>query len=143
MVYKIIFPQCHYPAQGESNSGSGDKNGYNRVLNTCLNSFGDESEKKPFLCRGRQAVVFSDDNTILYLLTFVHFSLQERWTAQYRQQPNAIVKFYKTWKAMKPSVTQVRKECFCQENMACWYNKRDKGLQMKLLLVYICIEPRN
>jgi len=30
----------------------------------------------------------------------------ERWTAQYRQQPNAIVKFYKTWKAMKPSVTQ-------------------------------------
>lgn len=30
----------------------------------------------------------------------------ERWTAQYKQQPNAIVKFHKAWKAMKPSVTQ-------------------------------------
>lgn len=30
----------------------------------------------------------------------------ERWTAQYRQQPNSIVKFYKTWKTMKPSIQQ-------------------------------------
>ncbi|RMX38064.1 hypothetical protein pdam_00003098 [Pocillopora damicornis] len=32
--------------------------------------------------------------------------LRERWTAQYRQQPNSIVKFYKTWKTMKPSIQQ-------------------------------------
>lgn len=28
----------------------------------------------------------------------------EKWTAQYRQNPNAIVKFYNTWKALKPTV---------------------------------------
>ena len=30
--------------------------------------------------------------------------MQEKWTAQYRQNPNAIVKFYNTWKALKPTV---------------------------------------
>ncbi|XP_068699854.1 nucleolar complex protein 2 homolog [Montipora foliosa] len=30
----------------------------------------------------------------------------ERWTAQYRQHPNAIVKFYNTWKSRKPGPTQ-------------------------------------
>jgi len=30
----------------------------------------------------------------------------ERWTAQYRQHPNAIVKFYNTWKTMKPTTQQ-------------------------------------
>ncbi|KAL9969895.1 hypothetical protein ACROYT_G022167 [Oculina patagonica] len=40
----------------------------------------------------------------------------ERWTAQYRQQPNAIVKFYKTWKAMKPSIQQQDDELAEGEN---------------------------
>lgn len=38
--------------------------------------------------------------------TLFAFFPQERWTAQYRQQPNSIVKFYKTWKTMKPSIQQ-------------------------------------
>ncbi|KAJ7394445.1 Nucleolar complex protein 2 [Desmophyllum pertusum] len=40
----------------------------------------------------------------------------ERWTAQYRQQPNAIVKFYKTWKVMKPSIQQQDEELAEGEN---------------------------
>ena len=31
---------------------------------------------------------------------------QERWTNEYKQQPNPLGKFYETWKSMKPAVNQ-------------------------------------
>ena len=38
------------------------------------------------------------------LIVSLFFNMQEKWTAQYRLNPNAIVKFYNTWKALKPTV---------------------------------------